>query len=246
MTHSHDDCCAYGHAAEPPVAKPDGLRRLIHAKDDCCPVDAVAPVDAAYRRVLWIALVVNAAMFGVEAAAGVNAQSVSLMADAMDFLGDAANYGISLFVLGFAVAWRARAALLKAASMGLFGLWVIGQAIYNAVFSASPDPAVMGAIGLLAFAANLAVALLLYKYRTGDSNMRSVWLCTRNDAIGNLAVLLAASGVFATGAGWPDLAVAAIMALLALQAAVSVARQSLAELKAARLHRLEPAAKSGA
>jgi len=204
-------------------------------KEDCCPVDTVAPVDPAYRRVLWIALIVNGAMFVVEALAGVNAQSVSLLADATDFLGDAANYGISLFVLGLIVTWRARAALVKAASMGLFGLWVIGQAIHNAIFSASPDPMVMGIIGVIAFIANVTVALLLYRYREGDANMRSVWLCSRNDAIGNIAVLLAASGVFATGTPWPDLAVAAIMAILALQAAFSVLRQSLGELKAARL-----------
>jgi len=241
LSHARDDCRAPGHAA-----KPSGLRQLIHAKNDCCPVETAAPADSAYRRVLWIALIVNAAMFVVEVAAGVNAQSVSLMADAMDFLGDAANYGISLFVLGFAISWRARAALLKAASMGLFGLWVIGQAIYKAIFAASPDPMVMGGIGALAFAANFAVAGLLYKYRTGDSSMRSVWLCTRNDVFGNLAVLLAASGVFATGTAWPDLAVAAIMALLALHAGASVARLSLAELTAARLHRAEPAAKAGA
>lgn len=240
--HAGDACCAPGE----PAAKPGLLGRALHAKDDCCPVESAPPADPAYRRVLWVALIVNGAMFVVEAIAGLNAQSVSLMADATDFLGDAANYGISLFVLGLAVAWRARAALLKAASMGLFGLWVIGQTLYNVIYDVLPDAAVMGVIGALAFVANLAVAALLYKYRAGDSNMRSVWLCTRNDAIGNLAVLLAASGVFATGAKWPDLAVAAIMALLALQAAVSVARQSLAELKAARLHRAGPAAKAGA
>lgn len=214
--------------------------------DDCCPVESVTPVAPGYRRILWIALIVNAGMFVVEALAGVNAESVSLLADATDFLGDAANYGISLYVLRLAIAWRARAALFKAASMGLFGLWVIGQAIYNAVFAASPDPMVMGVIGIIAFAANLAVAILLYRYREGDANMRSVWLCTRNDAIGNLAVLLAASGVFVTGTLWPDIAVAAIMAILALQAAVSVLRQSLGELKATRLQRPDPAAKAGA
>ncbi|MFN4284277.1 MAG: cation transporter [Alphaproteobacteria bacterium] len=246
MAHSHDHagdaCCAHDQTSS---AQPSLLARALHAKDDCCPVESAPPADPAYRRVLWAALIVNGAMFAVEAAAGINAQSVALMADAMDFLGDAANYGISLFVLGLAVAWRARAALLKAASMGLFGLWVIGQTVYNLVYGALPDAAVMSVIGVIAFAANLAVAALLYRYRSGDSNMRSVWLCTRNDAIGNLAVLLAASGVFATGTKWPDLAVAAIMALLALQAAVSVARQSLGELRAARLHRAGPGAKAG-
>ncbi len=243
-----DDCCAHDHAqahdaAAPP--SPSRLQRLLHAKDDCCPVETVAPADSGYRRVLWIALIVNAGMFVVEGLAGVNAQSVSLLADAMDFLGDAANYGISLFVLGLAVAWRSRAAFVKGLSMGIFGLWVIGQAIYNIVFAAVPDAFVMSVIGVLAFTANVGVALLLYKYRTGDANMRSVWLCSRNDAIGNLAVLLAASGVFATATAWPDLAVAAIMAFLALQASVSIIRQSLGELKLARLHRVELATKAG-
>lgn len=246
-----DECCAHDHGLVLGHTHEDGsrlsrLQRFMRIKEDCCPVDRIAPVDPAYRRVLWIALIVNGAMFVVEAFAGVNAQSVSLLADATDFLGDAANYGISLFVLGLAITWRARAALLKAASMGLFGLWVIGQAIHNTIFSASPDPMVMGVIGVVAFIANIAVAALLYRYREGDANMRSVWLCSRNDAIGNLAVLLAASGVFATGTPWPDLVVAAIMALLALQAASSVLRQSLGELKAARLQRAVPAAKAGA
>ncbi|HEY4135560.1 MAG TPA: cation transporter [Alphaproteobacteria bacterium] len=246
--HAHgaapDDCCGHDHAHEQ-GSEPADKHGFSLLKGDCCPVDTVPAVDPAYRRVLWIALIVNGGMFAVEGIAGVNAHSVSLLADAVDFLGDAANYGISLYVLALAAAWRARSALLKGVSMGLFGLWVTGQAIYNAVFAVTPDAEVMGVIGVIAFAANLGVAALLYRYRTGDANMRSVWLCTRNDAIGNLAVLLAASGVFATGTRWPDLLVAAIMAGLALHAAFSVVRQSLGELKQARLHRSDPAAKAG-
>lgn len=183
-----------------------------------------------YPIVLWIALIVNAAMFAVEIGTGIQAGSASLLADSLDFLGDAANYGISLWVLGLSFAIRARAALLKAVSMAAFGVWVIGVAIGNTVAGATPDAPTMGMVGALALAANLGVAALLYGYRDGDSNRRSAWLCTRNNALGNLAVLLAALGVFGTGAAWPDLIVAAIMAGLALTAAVQVIRQARLEL----------------
>jgi Co/Zn/Cd efflux system component len=192
-----------------------------------------------YRRILWIALAVNFAMFAVEIGAGLAAQSVSLLADSLDFLGDAANYGIALFVLGMALQWRARAALLKAASMGLFGVWVAGSTIQHALAGTVPEAPVMGMVGALALAANLGVAVLLYRWRDGDSNMRSVWICTRNDAIGNLAVLAAAAGVFGSGAGWPDYLVAAIMSGLALTGAFQVTRQALAEL--AQTRRAAPA-----
>ncbi len=183
-----------------------------------------------YRRVLWFALIVNAGMFVVEMIAGLAAQSVSLQADALDFFGDAANYGISLFVLGLALRWRSAAALLKGAMMGLFGLWVVGNAAANLVLGSAPEALTMGGIGILALAANVSVAWLLYAYREGDSNMRSVWLCSRNDAIGNIAVVLAAIGVFGTGTAWPDLAVALVMAGLALVASYQVIRQALKEL----------------
>jgi Co/Zn/Cd efflux system component len=186
-----------------------------------------------YRRVLWIALAVNAAMFGVEVVSGIGAQSVALLADALDFLGDAANYAVSLFVLGLALKWRARAALLKGLSMAAFGLWVLFITASHAVAGTVPDASTMGAVGVLALAANLGVAALLWRFRDGDSNMVSVWICTRNDAIGNLAVMAAALGVFGTGAAWPDLAVGAIMAALALTGAWRVLRQSLAELRSA-------------
>ena len=189
-----------------------------------------AAASPAYRRVLWIALSVNLAMFGVEIAAGVAAGSASLLADSLDFLGDSANYALSLFVLGQALAWRARASLVKAASMGLFGLWVAGTTIQHALAGTVPAAPVMGAVGTLAFVANLGVAVLLYRWRDGDSNMRSVWICTRNDALGNLAVLAAALGVFGSGSGWPDYLVAAIMSGLALWGAVEVTRRALGEL----------------
>ena len=200
----------------------------------CCDHDQGATAAAAspvYRRVLWVALAVNLTMFVVEIGAGLAAQSVSLLADSLDFLGDAANYGLSLFVLGMVLHLRARASLVKAASMAAFGLWVAYTTIGHALAGTVPEAPVMGVVGALAFAANLGVAVMLYRWRTGDSNMRSVWLCTRNDAIGNLAVLVAAAGVFGSGTGWPDYIVAAIMSGLALTSAAQVTRAALAELR---------------
>jgi cation diffusion facilitator family transporter len=190
--------------------------------------------DPVYRRVLWAALFINGAMFAAEVVAGLLAGSVSLLADSVDFLGDAANYGVSLFVLGMSLRARASASLLKGASMGLFGVWVAGTAVMHALDGAVPEATVMGWVGFAALAANLLVTVLLFRFRTGDSNMRSVWLCSRNDAIGNVAVMLAAAGVFWTGTGWPDIAVAALMAALAISSSYQVLRQALGELKAPR------------
>jgi cation diffusion facilitator family transporter len=198
---------------------------------DACCTPPLPSADPAYRRVLWIALGLNAAMFVVEIAAGVRSGSVSLLADAIDFFGDAANYGLSLAVLSMALAVRARAALLKAAAMAGFGVFVLGRALWSAWNGEPPQALTMGAVALLALAVNVAVAWLLYRYREGDANMRSVWLCSRNDALGNVAVGLAALGVAGTGAAWPDLLVAAGMAVLALASAWSVLRQARAELR---------------
>ncbi len=200
----------------------------------CSPNDLGDALNARYRRVLWCALAINAAMFLVELAAGLAAGSASLQADALDFLADAGNYGISLFVVGMALRLRARAALAKGATMGVFGLWVIGATLWHAVNGTVPHAATMGAVGVAALIANAAVFVLLWSYRAGDSNMRSVWLCSRNDVLGNVAVLLAAFGVFGTGTGWPDIAVAAAMGLLALQGAWVVVRQALAEISQER------------
>lgn len=205
-------------------------------------------VDPKYRRILWIALVVNAGMFSVEIIGGWTAASISLLADAVDFFGDAANYGVSLFVLGMAPVWRSRTALVKGVTMGLYGLFVLGAAAWSLTSGTVPEATTMGKIGLMALVANVAVAILLFAYRTGDSNMRSVWLCSRNDAIGNVAVLFAALGVFGTGSGWPDILVAAIMGILELVAARSVIGQARGELKqesnAADVH-LMPDGKDG-
>src|SRR5215831_14510800 len=187
--------------------------------------------NRAYRRVLWAVLAINAAMFLVEIGAGLAAGSASLQADALDFLGDSANYAISLFVVGLALRYRAMAALAKGATMGVFGLWVIGTIVWHVLHGTLPNAFTMGTVGFAALIANAASFGLLWAHRTGDANMRSAWICTRNDVLGNLAVLLAAIGVFGTGTGWPDIIVAAIMAGLALQGAALVIRQSLAELR---------------
>ncbi len=183
------------------------------------------------RRVLWAVLGINATMFIVEIGAGLAAGSASLQADALDFLGDAANYAISLLVVGMTLRYRASAALIKGATMGAFGLWVLGTVIWHAWHGTLPSAVTMGAVGLAALAANAASFALLWAYRHGDANMRSAWICTRNDVLGNLAVLLAAVGVFGTGTGWPDVIVAIVMAALALQGATTVVRHSLGELR---------------
>lgn len=207
----------------------------------CCASEAAAgcrtAIPPGYRKALWFALAANSVMFVVEIGAGLRADSVSLLADSMDFLGDAANYAISLGVLGLSLVWRARASLIKALTMATFGVWILAVTLFNAVAGSTPHPPTMGAIGLLAMLANFAVLGVLMRYRHGDSNMRSVWLCTRNDVIGNAAVLLAALGVFGSGSAWPDLVVGAIFAGLALSAAVQIARQAAGEL---RRHREEP------
>ncbi len=202
--------------------------------DNCCESacgSETAKADPRWRRVLWAALIVNTGMFLVEMVAGATADSRALQADALDFLGDAANYAVSLAVVGMALSWRARAALLKSLFMLGFAAWVMRSAVFAFVNGTTPDPATMGVIGTLALVANIGVALLLYRYRTGDANMRSVWICSRNDAIGNVAVLVAALGVFGTGSAWPDLIVASIMAALALTGGVQVLRQALGELR---------------
>lgn len=191
--------------------------------------------DHGFRRALWIALVLNAGMFGVELVASLLGRSVSLQADAVDFLGDAWSYALSLIVLGMGLRARSAVALAKGATMGLFGLWVVGSAVHRALTGSVPAPEIMGPVALLALTANLAVAILLFRYRAGDANMRSIWLCSRNDVIANLAVLAAAGGVFATASGWPDIAVAAAIAGLNLAAAGSVIRQAYGEL-AHRVH----------
>lgn len=186
--------------------------------------------DERYRRVLWIALGINTAMFFVEMLSSVRAESVSLLADAADFLGDAANYGISISVLSLAPVWRSRAAFFKALTMGGYGLFVLSKAIWSLYSENLPEVSTMGLIGLLALASNVSVAVMLYRFRTGDSNKESVWLCSRNDAIGNLAVIGAAACVYFFQSRWPDFLVALLMSLLGLTAAAKVIKSARQEM----------------
>ena len=205
--------------------------------DDCCTSACGSTKtlnDPRWRRALWIALGVNAVMFAVEFVAGSAADSRSLQADALDFLGDSANYAISLTVASMALAWRARSALLKGLTLLAFGAWVLATAILAFVNGAAPQPETMGIVGAAALIANVGVALLLYRFRTGDANMRSVWICSRNDAIGNIAVMVAALGVFRTGSAWPDLLVAGIMAALAISGGAQIVRHARDELRPER------------
>jgi Co/Zn/Cd efflux system component len=208
----------------------------------CCSVKPTPPgAPPTYTRALWIALAANALMFTVESGASFVAGSTALLADAADFFGDAANYGASLGALALGGLWVSRVALAKGLTMAAFGLGVIGLTAGNALRGVTPEPVTMGAVAALALAVNVGVAVLLYRFRSGEANMRSVWLCSRNDAIGNLAVLLAAAGVFGSGSAWPDWIVAGLMAVLALQAGIVVVRQARAEL-AQHGHAAHPAA----
>jgi Co/Zn/Cd efflux system component len=185
----------------------------------------------AYRRVLWVALILNAAMAVVELAAGWQSGSLSLWADSADFIADSANYAVSLMVLTAGLAARARVAWVKGAVMGLIGAAVLARAGWALLHGEPPQAFTMGVVGGLALAANVIVALLLYAWREGDANMRAVWLCSRNDALGNIAVVAAAGAVAWTGSAWPDLAVAVVMAVMGLSAARQVMRHARAELK---------------
>ncbi|HEY9119040.1 MAG TPA: cation transporter [Marinobacter sp.] len=202
-----------------------------------CSCSAPEPKSPApgFRKALWIALAINLAMFLVEGYASLQSGSVSLLADAIDFFGDSANYLLSLSVLSMGMIWRGRAAMVKGITMTVFGLAVLGRAIWVMQNDITPEPLTMGAVGLLALAANVSVAIMLFKFREGDSDMRSVWLCSRNDAIGNIAVMVAALGVFGTGTAWPDLIVAAIMGSLAITAGISVVRHARSDIDQGKL-----------
>ena len=189
-----------------------------------------------YKRRLWLVIALNAIMFGVEMTAGHMAKSQALQADALDFLGDALTYGISLAVIGASISVRTTAALAKGISLLFMGLWVMGSTLYRVFYVGVPEAEIMGVIGFLALLTNLASVALLVRYKDGDANVRSVWLCSRNDAIGNVAVMFAALGVWGTATGWPDLIVAAIMATLFLSSAFQIVRQALDERRAAGAH----------
>lgn len=199
-----------------------------------CPSEVSnAATDALWRQALWIALAVNGGMFAIELIAGVMADSKSLQADALDFFSDAANYAISLGVAGMALAWRARAALFKGITLLLLGAYVVTAVVVAALQGSSPEPFVMGGVGIAALVANIAVAVILFRWRSGDANMQSVWICSRNDAIANIAVVAAAVGVFGSGTRWPDLIVAGLMAALSFAGGWKIVRLAMAELRTA-------------
>jgi len=189
--------------------------------------------SAGYRRVLVIVIGINLAMFVVEMTSGLYAQSMALKADALDFLGDSVTYALSLAVIGLPLRVRAGAALFKGISLALMAAVILGASLYRVVVTAQPDETVMSTVGVLAFCANLSAALLLMRYRDGDSNVRSVWLCSRNDAIGNLGVIAAGLLVGVTASPWPDLVVAAVLAGLFLSSSVGIVRQALVERREA-------------
>ncbi|MCJ9428376.1 cation transporter [Kordiimonas marina] len=188
-------------------------------------------MDGRYKRALIAVILINAIMFFVEMPLGFVGHSQAMKADALDFLGDTITYAMSLAVIGHHLHVRSKAALIKGISLLLMGLWVLGSTIYAVFVLHTPAAGIMGTVGATALAANLTSVFLLMRYKDGDANVRSVWLCSRNDAIGNLMVMLAASGVWATKTGWPDLIIAFVMASLFVYGAFSIIRQARAELK---------------
>jgi Co/Zn/Cd efflux system component len=225
-----DDCCSHGDACCAPLPLKLPPKATTCGDGDACCAGALDSSVSTYRRALWIVFGVNALMFAIEFGAGLQAGSASLQADALDFLSDAANYALSLAVVGMLLRARAAAALLKGASMGVLGLWVLAVTGWHAWHQTLPEAVTMGSVGIAALLANAISFAVLWRYRSGDSNMHSAWICTRNDVLGNCAVLLAAAGVFGTSTGWPDLLVSTIMALLGLQGALVVIRRASGEL----------------
>jgi Co/Zn/Cd efflux system component len=205
--------------------------------DSCCGANVrFDGLDPRYIRVLWTVIAINAVMFVTEITAGHLAGSQALQADALDFLGDTLTYGLSLAVIGRPIATRARAAVLKGLSLTVMGLWVFGSTLYHVLVLGVPRAEIMGVVGFLALAANVASVLLLMRYKDGDANVRSVWLCSRNDAVGNVAVMLAALGVWGTATAWPDLVVAGIMAGLFLSSSAQILAQALRESREREAH----------
>jgi Co/Zn/Cd efflux system component len=187
--------------------------------------------DCKYRIILWIVLFINLGMFVLEIFSGLISGSQSLLADSLDFFADAANYGISLYVLSKSLYMRAKASLIKGYTMGMFGIWIMLSTIYKVFFATTPKAEIISIVGFIALAANVFSAFLLYKYRKGDSNRASVWICSRNDAIANIAVIFAGLGVWITNTKWPDLAVALVIAAISLSGALNIIKKAKKELK---------------
>lgn len=233
------DCCKSERSCAPPPlilpAKPVQMTTETSCAGDACGCSQGVPVfdgvDPRYKSVLWTVIGLNGAMFMGEMAAGQIAGSQALQADALDFLGDTVTYGLSLAVIGASLRTRATAALAKGVSLALMALWVFGSTIYQTLILGLPNAEVMGGVGILALAANLTSVLLLRPYKDGDANVRSVWLCSRNDAIGNVIVMVAAAAVWGTATAWPDLIVAAIMAGIFLTSSAQILRQAWTEYR---------------
>ncbi|KFG70024.1 cation transporter [Microvirga sp. BSC39] len=231
--HQQGACCS---SHERPAHEAHPAKGHGHVEEACgCHggVPVFDGVDPRYKRVLWTMILINAAMFVTEIVAGHLARSQALQADALDFLGDTVTYGLSLAVIGSSLRTRATAALFKGLSLSLMGAWVLGSTLYHVLILGLPRAEIMGGIGLLALAANVTSVLLLMRYKDGDANVRSVWLCSRNDAIGNIVVTGAAGAVWWTASAWPDLIVAGLMAGLFLSSAVQILRQAWAEYRSA-------------
>lgn len=232
-----DNCCNHDtHACEAPPAETTAAKKAGAAQtcgDACCSggVPVFDGMDSRYRRILWTVIAVNGAMFLTEMVAGQLAGSQALKADALDFLGDTVTYGLSLAVIGASLRRRATAALFKGLSLSVMALWVFGSTVYHTLVLGLPHAEVMGAIAFLALAANLGSVVLLRPYKDGDANVRSVWLCSRNDAIGNVVVMVAALGVWGTATAWPDLIVAGIMAGIFLTSSIQILRQAWSEYR---------------
>jgi Co/Zn/Cd efflux system component len=232
-----DDCCNSGSqdtCCAPPLVRFSAVP--VHVETvgaSCCSggVPVFDGVDPRYKRVLWTVIGINAVMFLVEMAAGEIAGSQALKADALDFLADTVTYGLSLAVIGAALRTRATAALFKGLSLSLMALLVFGSTLYHTFILGLPSAELMGGVAVLALAANLSSVLLLMRYKDGDANVRSVWLCSRNDAIGNVVVMAAALGVWGTNTAWPDLAVAALMAGIFLTSSMQILRHAWSEYR---------------
>ncbi|MCB1393786.1 cation transporter [Nitrobacter sp.] len=233
-----DACCG-----PPPLELPTKKATDGDCLGDACGCSGGVPVfdgmDQRYKLMLWTVIGINGAMFLTEMTAGQLARSQALKADALDFLGDTITYGLSLAVIGASLRTRATAALFKGLSLSVMALWVFGSTIYNTLILGVPSAEVMGIIGFMALAANLASVALLMRYKDGDANVRSVWLCSRNDAIGNVVVMVAALGVWGTATAWPDLIVAGLMAGIFLTSSVQILRQAWGEYREGRGLRLE-------
>jgi Co/Zn/Cd efflux system component len=232
---SGDSCCAPPPLKFPEPPAEDAAAGKSCDRDAACGCHGGVPrfdgVDPRYKSILWTVIAINGVMFLTEVVAGQLAGSQALKADALDFLADTVTYGLSLAVIGASQRTRASAALLKGFSLGLMATWVMASTIYHTLILGLPSAELMGGIGIVALAANLASVLLLLRYKDGDANVRSVWLCSRNDAIGNVVVMIAALGVWATSTAWPDLAVAAVMAGIFLSSSAQILTQAWAEYR---------------